>query len=43
LGDRIDEMARVIRELSNKISKMELEKSKRDNFPRKDFRRNPDP
>jgi ribonuclease HI len=42
-GDRIDEMARVIRELSNKISKMELEKSKRDNFPRKDFRRNPDP
>ena len=26
LGDKIDEMARVIRELSNKISKMELEK-----------------
>jgi hypothetical protein len=43
LGDKIDEMDRVIRELSNKISKMELEKSKRDNFPRKDFRRNPDP
>jgi hypothetical protein len=42
-GDKIDEMARVIRELSNKISKMELDKSKRDNFPRKDFRRNPDP
>ena len=41
--DRIDEMARVIREISNKISKMELEKSKRDNFPKKDFRRNPDP
>jgi hypothetical protein len=36
-------MAKVIRELSNKISKMELDKSKRDNFPRKDFRRNPDP
>jgi hypothetical protein len=36
-------MARVIRELSNKISKMELEKSKRDHFPRKYFRRNPDP
>jgi hypothetical protein len=42
-GDEIDERARVIRELSNKISKMELEKSKGDNFPRKDFRRNPDP
>jgi hypothetical protein len=34
---------RLIRELSNKISKMELEKLKRDNFPKKDFRRNPDP
>jgi hypothetical protein len=43
LGDKIDEMDRLIRELSNKISKMELDKSKRDNFPRKDFRRNPDP
>jgi hypothetical protein len=42
-GDRIEEMASVIRELSNKILKMELEKSKRDNFPRKDFRRNPEP
>jgi hypothetical protein len=42
-GDKINEMAMVIRELSNKISKMELEKSKRDNFPKKDFRRNPDP
>jgi hypothetical protein len=41
--DRIDEMARVIIELSYKISKMELEKSKRENFPRKDFRRNLDP
>jgi hypothetical protein len=26
LGDKIDDMARVIRELSNKISKMELDK-----------------
>jgi hypothetical protein len=42
-GDKIDEMARVSREISNKISKMELEKTKRDNFPRKNFRRNPDP
>jgi hypothetical protein len=42
-GDRIDEMARVIQQLSNKISKMELEKPRRDNFPRKDFRKNPEP
>jgi ribonuclease HI len=42
-GDKLEEMARVIRELSNKISKMELEKTKRDNFPRKDFRKNPEP
>jgi hypothetical protein len=42
-GDKLEEMARVIRELSNKISKMELEKMKRDNFPRKDFRKNPEP
>jgi hypothetical protein len=36
-------MARVIQQLSNKISKMELEKPRRDNFPRKDFRKNPEP
>jgi hypothetical protein len=42
-GDRIDEMARVIQQLSNKIYKMELEKPRRDNFPRKDFRKNPEP
>jgi hypothetical protein len=42
-GDRIDEMSRVIQQLSNKISKMELEKPRRDNFPRKDFRKNPEP
>jgi hypothetical protein len=41
--DRIDEMARVIQQLSNKISKMELEKPRRDNFPKKDFRKNPEP
>jgi hypothetical protein len=43
VGDRIEEMSRVIQQLSNKISKMELEKPRRDNFPRKDFRKNPEP
>jgi hypothetical protein len=43
LGDKIDKMAKVIREISNKISKMELDKSKRDHFLRKDFTRNPNP
>jgi hypothetical protein len=42
-GDKIDEMDKIIRQFSNKISKMELDKSKRDHFPRKDFRRNLDP
>jgi hypothetical protein len=42
-GDKLEEMARVIRELLNKILKMELEKTKRDNFPRKDFRKNLEP
>jgi hypothetical protein len=36
-------MARVIKELSNKISRMELEQAKADSFPKKDFKRNPDP
>jgi hypothetical protein len=43
VGDRIDEMVKVIQQLSNKISKMELEKPRRDNFPRKDFRKNLEP
>jgi hypothetical protein len=43
LGDKMDDMARIIKELSNKISKMELEKTKNDHFPKKDFRRNPNP
>jgi hypothetical protein len=41
-GDKIEEMARVIQQLSNKISKMELEKPRRDIFPQKDFRKNPE-
>jgi hypothetical protein len=41
--DRVDDMARVIKELSNKISRMELEQAKVDSFPKKDFKRNPNP
>jgi hypothetical protein len=37
----MDDMARISIELSNKISKMELDQTKNDHFPRKDFRRNP--
>ena len=36
-------MARVIKELANKISRMELEQAKADSFPKKDFKRNPKP
>jgi hypothetical protein len=36
-------MARVIKELCNKISRMELEQAKVDSFPKKDFKRNPNP
>jgi hypothetical protein len=42
-GDKMDDMARIIKELSNKILKMELDQTKNDHFPRKDFRRNPNP
>jgi hypothetical protein len=41
--DRVDDMARVIKELSNKTSRMELEQAKADSFPKKDFKRNPNP
>jgi hypothetical protein len=41
--DKMDDMEKIIKELSNKISKMELDQSKNDQFPRKDFRRNPNP
>jgi hypothetical protein len=43
LEDKMDDMARIIKELSNKISRMELDQSKNDLFPRKDFKRNPSP
>ena len=41
--DKMDDMERIIKELSNKISRMELDQSKNDHFPRNDFRRNPNP
>jgi hypothetical protein len=41
--DKVDYMARVIKEFFNKISRMELEQAKADSFTRKDFKRNPNP
>jgi hypothetical protein len=41
--DKMDDMAKIIKELSNKILKMELDQSKNDQFPRKDFKRYPNP
>jgi ribonuclease HI len=41
--DRVDDMARVIKELSNKITRMELEQAKADSYPKKDFRKNQNP
>jgi hypothetical protein len=41
--DKMDDMDRIIRELSNKISKMELDQSKADPFIKMEFRRNPNP
>jgi hypothetical protein len=37
----MDEMAKIIKDLSNKISRMEMEKSKSDPYVRNQFRRNP--
>jgi hypothetical protein len=41
--DKMDDMARIIKEMSNKISRMELDQAKNEHFPRKDFKRNPNP
>jgi hypothetical protein len=41
--DKIDEMDKIIKELSNTISKMELNQTKFDQFNRRDFKRNPNP
>jgi len=40
--DKMDDMARIIKELSNKISR-ELDQSKADQFVKREFRRNPNP
>ena len=42
-NDRVDDMARVIKELSNKIARMELEQAKADSYPKNDFRKNQNP
>jgi hypothetical protein len=39
--DKMDDMARIIKEISNKFSRMELDKSKADPFIKREFRRNP--
>jgi len=36
-------MDRIIKELSNKISRMELDQDKNEHYPRKEFRKNPNP
>jgi hypothetical protein len=41
--DKVDDMARVIKELSNKISRMDIEWAKADSFTKEDFRKNPNP
>jgi hypothetical protein len=41
--EKVDDMVRVIKDLSNKISRMELEHAKADSFTKKDFKRNPNP
>ena len=41
--DKMDDMVRIIKELSNKISRMELDQSKYDQFVKREFRRNPNP
>ena len=41
--NKMDDMARIIKELSNKISRMELDQPKNEHFPIKNFRKNPNP
>jgi hypothetical protein len=38
--DKIDDMARIIKELSNNISIIQLDQAKNEHFPKKDFKRN---
>jgi len=39
----MDDMEKIVKKLSNKISRMELDQYKIDQFTRKYFRRNPNP
>jgi hypothetical protein len=41
--EKMDDMAKIIKDLSKKISRMELDQAKPDPFTRKYFRRNPNP
>jgi len=41
LEEKMDEMEKIIKDLSNKISRMEMEKYKPDSYVRNQFRRNP--
>jgi hypothetical protein len=41
--DQVDDMARIIKEMSNKISRMELEQVKYDSSNKKYFKRDPNP
>jgi hypothetical protein len=41
--EKMDEMAKIIKDLSNKISRMELDQAKPDPYVRNQFRRNPNP
>ena len=43
LKDKMDDMARIIKELSKKISRMELDQAKNEHYPRKEFKKNPNP
>jgi hypothetical protein len=43
LKEKIDDMERIIKEISNKISRKELDQVKNEHFPIKDFKRNPNP
>jgi hypothetical protein len=39
----MDDMARIIKDLSNKISRIELDQSKTNPFVKREFKRNPNP
>lgn len=41
--EKMDEMAKIIKDLSSKISRMELDQAKPDPYVRNQFRRNPNP